>query len=87
MNPMLSAQPTPLMAGVGLSFVDVLAVADHVVKLLESQGKTCLEIVTGMLKLIRAVSGRSMVGVFVALQELQEDVTALIAAVKAEFSL
>lgn len=87
MNPLMSAPPTPLMAGFSLSFVDVLAVADHVVKLLETQGKSCLEIVTGSLKMIRAVTNRDMLGVFTALRELQEDVSVLVAAIRLEFEL
>lgn len=86
-SPLMTATPTPLMASVSLSFVDVLAVADHVVHLLQTQGKTALEIVTGMLKLIRAVSGRDMLGIFTALRELQDDVSTLVAAIKAEFQI
>lgn len=86
-NPVLSIAPTAEMQAVGLTFVDVLAVAQHVVNLLESQGKTCVEIAAGCLRLIKAVSGRQMLEVFAALRDLQDDVSVLIAAIKAEFGI
>jgi hypothetical protein len=75
------------MLAVGLSFPDVLEVAQHVVNLLESQGANALDVVRGMLKLIKAVSGRDMLGIFNTLGELRGDVAELIAAVRLEFSL
>ena len=87
MASVMAAEPTAMMASAGLSFVDVLSVAQHVVKLLESQGQACLDIVAASLKLIKAVSGRDMLGCFAALREVTDDVTKLIAAVKEEFGI
>ena len=86
-SPLMMALPTAPMLAVGLSFPDVLEVAQHVVNLLESQGANALDVVRGMLKLIKAVSGRDMLGIFNTLGELRGDVAELIAAVRLEFSL
>ncbi len=86
-SPLMGALPTEPMLAVGLTFPDVLGIAQHVVNLLETQGENCLDIVKGMLKLIKAVSGRDMLGIFNSLGELRGDVAELIVAVKAEFGL
>jgi hypothetical protein len=83
----MAAPPTAMMMSVGLNFPDVLDIAQHCVNLLETQGANAREIVKNLLKLVKAVSGRDMVGVLTSLNELRGDVTELVAAIRAEFSL
>ncbi len=81
------AHMTAAAQAVGFSFVDATELAQHVVNLLETQGETALSIVTGILKLIKAVGVKDMASVFAVLAQERVDVTALIAAVKVEFGL
>jgi hypothetical protein len=82
-----SLPPTPLMAGVGLSFVDVQEVAQGVIHLLQTQGDRALSVAKNTLLLIKAVSSRDMLVLFAAVNALSVDVPAIIAAVKLEFGL
>lgn len=91
-EPEMSATPavvaaTPVMGLAGLSADDVLVQIRHVVNLLETQGDTVLDIVTGALKMVRYFSTRDMIGVFTELNKQVVNVQALIAAIKAEFGL
>lgn len=72
---------------VGFSFVDATELAQHVVNLLQSQGDRAISVVTGILKLVKAVTSKDMAGIFVQLNQTVVDITALIAAVKEEFNI
>lgn len=82
----LSAEPTPVMAAVGLDWLGVRDVIDHVLEQLEKHGPAALNVARGCLKLVAAVSGRDMVEVFRLANEIYVDVAALIAAIRAEFA-
>lgn len=80
-------QATPTMTSVGLSWVDIEVQVKHVLNLLQTQGETALEIVRGTIRLIKAVTNREMVAVFIELKALSVNIQALIAAIKAEFGI
>ncbi len=83
----VAGEATPLMGAFSLSFSDIEGMAKHVVNLLESQAENAKEIAAGILKFIRAVSGRKMFDVFAALVQVEGDVEELVTAIKTEFSL
>ena len=88
MNPTYSAlPPTPVMSGVGLSFPDLVDYARHAVHLLQTTGNTFVDLLEDGFKLWTAVSGRDLAGVLLAFSAGRQDVTAIIAAVKAEFGI
>lgn len=80
-------QATPMMASVGLSWVDIEVQVKHVLNLLQTQGETALEIVRGTIRLIKAVTNREMLAVFIELKALSVNIQALIVAIKAEFGI
>lgn len=72
---------------VGFALVDVTALAQHVVHLLQTQGDLAIGVVTGILKLIKAATAKDMLSVFAQLNQSVVDIQALIAAVKEEFGI
>lgn len=79
--------PTPVMGFFGINLDNIQEIVNHVINLLESQGQEAVSVVNGIMKVLRAVTGRDMTGVFTALSEVTDDVTDIITAVKEEFGL
>lgn len=82
-----SFQATPEMAAVGLSWPDVETQVHHVLNLLQTQGDAALEVVKGLIKLVKLATARDMFGVMAQLQKSTVDIQALITAIKEEFEL
>ena len=78
---------TPMMASVGFSWVDVDVQAKHVIKLLQEHGDSALNVVYGIVKLIKLATSRDLLGVFAQLNQSTVDIQALIQAVKDEFKV
>lgn len=83
---MIAAQP--MMSNVaGVNWDDVTGTVTRVIHLLEAIGPTAISLAKTAMLGIKAATGRDMLGVFAALNDAVDDVTVIIAAIKAEFDL
>ena len=78
---------TPKMGAVGLSWLDLKGYAQHLIHLLETEGDTAIDAVDTAIRLVKAVTDRDYPAIFLALQQEQKDVQAIIAAIRTEFNL
>lgn len=77
---------TPMMAAAEFSWVDVEVQVKHAIDLLQEHGHHVINVVTGVMKLIRLATQRDLLGVFTQLNAVAVDVEKLIAAIKEEFN-
>jgi len=83
----LFAKALPMSAPAMLSFVDVPGIVAHVLNLLQTQGSTAISAVNNGMKIIKAATGRDMLGVFEAINAEVTDVNTIITAIKVEFGV
>lgn len=86
-NATMYGTPTAAMDTLGFNWFDVGALVEHTIKVLDEEGATAIEVVTGILKCIRFATRREMAMVFLELNEVVQDVTKLIAAIRSEFGM
>ena len=79
--------PTPMMAGVGFSFSNVLDYARHTVHLLQTTGDTFLDMAYQGWVLWQAFAAKDYGKIISALSAERRDVEAAIAAIKEEFGI
>jgi type IV secretory pathway VirB2 component (pilin) len=86
----MAEHPVMTAAGnkVGLSWPGVESAVQHALNLLQGPtAATCIDIVKTLMVGIQAATGKDLVGVFAAMNQERVDITALVAAIKAEFDL
>ena len=78
---------TPQMESVGLDWLGINGVAQHVIHLLETEGPQAAKVCADILKLVQGITGRDLGGIISALVSGQADVTKLIADIRTEFGV
>lgn len=81
------APRTKAMKAIGLTWLGVQEMVEHCINLLETEGETALDVVRGIMTLIRAVSERDYTTIFLQLNKTKADVMKIIEAIKTEFNL
>jgi hypothetical protein len=82
-----STPPTPAMASVGLDFSGVLAFARKAVKLIEDHGDEFLDLIEAGFRAFQAVTGRDFAAILTEMNNVNRDLTAIVAAIRAEFNI
>lgn len=78
---------TPMMAGVGLDWSGVRTFAERSIRLVRDHGPEFLDMIEAGFKAFKAITGRGFVGIFAAINDVNRDLNAIIAAIKDEFGI
>lgn len=84
---MANMAATPVMESVGLDWLGVNGVVEHVIHLLETEGPQAAKVCRDILKLVQGITGRDLSGIVAALSAGVVDVRKIVADVRAEFGI
>lgn len=71
----------------GLSWVNVRSVVERILKILQDEGKTGLDIVESLLKMIGYFTTRDVSGILAMIKEVTDSVEKVINAIREEFGV